>query len=117
MSAPPARFVVSVPKAWIKPSQARISWEPAASADGPLSYALVLDGRRLAAPAGSFALAIDPRRLSTGVHAVQLLATDAYGQETLTAPSRLRIDGQAPTVKITRTGGGTGTSTGIMLRR
>jgi hypothetical protein len=109
VSAPPARFVVSVPKAWIKPSQARISWEPAASADGPLSYALVLDGRRLTAPAGSFALAIDPRRLSTGLHAVQLLAT-----ETLTGPSRLRIDGQAPTVKITRTGGGTGVTVRVI---
>jgi hypothetical protein len=36
---------------------------------------------------------------------VQLLATDIYGQSTLTAPSPLRIDGQPPTVTITRTQG------------
>jgi hypothetical protein len=108
VSAPPARFIVNVPKGWIKPSQADISWEPAASADGPLSYALVLDGRRLQAPPGALALAIDSHRLGTGVHTVALLATDAYGQATLTAPSRLKIDGQSPAVRITKIDRGAG---------
>ncbi|MHB8242496.1 MAG: PKD domain-containing protein [Solirubrobacteraceae bacterium] len=100
VTAPPANFVVSVPKGWIRPSQAHIAWEPAASADGPLSYVVVLDGHRLPTPAGTLASTIDPRRLGDGVHEVQLLATDAYGQATLAPPSKLEIDGSPPTVRV-----------------
>jgi PKD domain len=105
ITAPPDTFVTNVPKGWIKPSQAQISWAPAASANGPLTYTVVLDGHRLPTPAGSSSLSIDPRELGDGVHHVQLLATDIYGQSTLTAPSPLRIDGQPPTVTVTRTQG------------
>jgi hypothetical protein len=108
VTAPPDTFVVSVPKGWIKPSRAQISWQPALSANGPLSYTVVLDGHRLATPAGAFALAIDPDELGDGVHQVQLLATDVYGQSTLTPPSKLKIDGQPPLVKITDAMGGDG---------
>jgi hypothetical protein len=100
VSAPPATFVVSVPKGWIKPSQAHISWQPAASANGPLSYAVVLDGHRLATPAGAFAMSINPRELGSGLHEVQLLATDVYGQSVLTPLTKLEIAGP-PSVKIT----------------
>jgi hypothetical protein len=108
VTAPPARFVVSVPRAWIKPSQARISWEQAESANGPLTYTVVLDGHALATPPGTYAYSINPDVLGDGVHTVQLLATDRYGQETLTQPSPLRIDGRPPAVKITRAQGGHG---------
>jgi hypothetical protein len=100
VTAPPETFVVSVPKGWIKPSQARIAWQPASSANGPLTYTVVLDGRRLATPPATFSLGIEPRQLGDGVHHVQLLATDAYGQSTLTPPSKLEIDGQPPLVDI-----------------
>jgi hypothetical protein len=108
VSAPPETFVVSVPKGWIKPSQARVSWEAADSANGPLSYTVVLDGHRLTTPAGASALAIDPSRLGDGVHEVQLLTTDRYGQSTLTPPSKLKIDGQPPLVKVLGAMGGYG---------
>ncbi len=100
VTAPPDTSVVSVPKGWIKPALARISWQPAASANGPLSYTVVLDGRRLATPPAALSLAIEANQLGDGLHHVQLLSTDAYGQSTLTAPSKLEIDGQPPLVKI-----------------
>jgi PKD domain-containing protein len=108
VSAPPSTFVVNVPKGWIRPSQAKISWQPAASANGPLSYAVVLDGHPLVVPAGASTFAIQPRELGQGVHVVQVLATDAYGQATLTPPSKLKIDSRPPVVKIARTLGGYG---------
>jgi hypothetical protein len=108
VSAPPDQFVVSVPKGWIRPSQAHIAWQLAASANGPLTYTVVLDGHRLPTPTGASALAINPGELGDGVHQVQLLVTDAYGQSTLTAPSKLEINGQPPLVKITRAEGGYG---------
>jgi len=108
VTAPPARFVVNVPKGWLEPAQAQISWEQAVSANGPLTYTVVLDGRRLPTRAGTFAYTFSPNGLGSGVHEVQLLATDAYGQSTLTPPSKLEVDGQPPTVKVTRADHGDG---------
>jgi hypothetical protein len=96
VSAPPSSFVTNVPKGWIKPSQAKISWLAAASADGPLSYTVVLDGHKLPTPAGADGLTINPHELGDGVHEVQVLATDVYGQSTLSALSPLKVDGQPP---------------------
>jgi hypothetical protein len=106
VSATPATFVLSAPKGWIRPAQAQVSWEPSPSANGPIVYSVVLDGRALATRAGTRALKINQRLLSSGKHSLQLLATDRYGQSTLTPPSSLKIDGQAPLVRIRRTGGG-----------
>jgi hypothetical protein len=106
VTAPPALFVVNVAHGWIKPSQAAISWVPAASANGPLRYQVVVDGRVRATRAGAFEVRIDPRGLGDGVHRVQVLATDADGQATLTPPSPLRLAGSPPTVTVTLARGG-----------
>jgi len=105
VSAPPEQFALSAPKGWIKPSQALIEWEPAHSANGPLKYTVVLDGHALPTPAGALALRLDPNDLSSGLHHIQLLATDTDGQSMLTPPTPLQVDGVAPTVRITRTDG------------
>jgi hypothetical protein len=107
-TAPPAQLVLGVPNGWVKPSQAVISWQPAQSANGPLSYQVVLDGRPLPTPAGAFELHLDRRRLGDGRHRVQVLATDIDGQATLTPPATLLVAGRAPSVKITRALGGRG---------
>ena len=109
-TAPPAQFVVSVPNGWVKPSRAVVSWLPAPSANGPLSYQVVLDGRPLPTPAGSFELHLDRHRLGDGRHRVQVLATDSDGQALLTPPSPLLVAGQPPSVKIKHAFGGRGVS-------
>ena len=109
VTSPPAELIFSAPKTWVKPSQATIAWQPAVSADGPLRYSVVLDGRRKEAPAGASSLRLDPLGLGAGRHSVQLLATDIQGQSTLSAPSPLLIAGP-PSVKIARAIGGYGVS-------
>jgi hypothetical protein len=106
-SAPPAELAVSAPNGWVRPAKAEVSWEPARSADGPLGYRVVLDGRPIAAPAGTSSMRISPRGLDDGVHEVRLLAGDADGQETLSAPVELRVDGHPPTVAVRAGRGGT----------
>ncbi len=101
-TAPPADVVLTTPKGWIKPAQAIVSWTPSVSADGPLSYQVVLDGRKLPVPAGARQLRLPADRLSGGVHDAELLATDADGQETLSPPATLQIDSGIPSVKVTR---------------
>jgi len=105
-TAPPQPFVISVPRGWVKPARAIVSWEPAISADGPLSYTVILDGRRLPVPTGAYQLRIDPHGLGSGVHHVRLLAADSFGGSTLTASFALRVDGQPPTVSVRRTRAG-----------
>ncbi len=106
MSAPPLQFGASAPKGWVRPSEATISWEQATSANGPLRYTVVLDGRRLPAPAGVTSMRLNPHELASGKHRVQVLATDVFGESALTAPTLLEIDGVPPTVSIATTGGG-----------
>jgi hypothetical protein len=102
VTAPPVPSVLSVPQGWVTPTQAVVSWQAAESADGPLSYRVVLDGRPLATPAGALELHLSSPALASGVHRVQVLATDIDGQATLTPPSSLRVDGTPPAVKIVR---------------
>ena len=101
LTAPPKQFVVSVPAGWVRPSRAVISWLPATSANGPLSYRVVLDGRALPAQLGASQLRLSARGLGSRRHRIQVLATDIDGQATLTPPSTLLVDGQAPTVTVT----------------
>jgi hypothetical protein len=107
-SAPPAELVISTPNGWVEPARAGVSWEAARSADGPLSYAVVLDGRVLPTPAGVLSLRISPRGLGDGGHRVQVLATDIDGQQMLSAPDDLRVDGRPPTVSVALVRGGRG---------
>jgi hypothetical protein len=105
-TAPPAELLMTAPKGWVKPHAAVVKWQVPLSADGPLTYRVVLDGHKLGVPAGATSLRIDPRRLFDGRHQVQLLVTDATGQSTLSSPSELLIDGTPPRVRVSRTGGG-----------
>jgi hypothetical protein len=104
VTAPPKPFLFTVPKGWVRPTHAAVSWQAAVSAAGPLSYRVVLDGRALRTPAG-FAMHLSPRALSSGRHRVQILATDRDGQSTLTAPASLKIAGVPPTVRVKTAGG------------
>ncbi len=105
-TAPPQPSLLNAPKGWVKPAQALVSWQPATSADGPLSYRVVLDGHVVPTPAGVFKLRIDPRGLGAGRHRVQVLASDIDGQSTLSAPVSLLVTGVPPTVKLTRSAHG-----------
>jgi hypothetical protein len=102
VTAPPVPSILSVPEGWVTPAQAVVSWQAAESADGPLSYRVVLDGRPLQTPAGALELHLGSSTLSSGDHRVQVLATDIDGQATLTPPSSLRVDGTPPAVEIVR---------------
>ncbi len=111
VSAPPAQmpFVLTLPHGWLRPSQAIASWTLAPSGDGPLTYSVVVDGhvQPSSEAAGGLSARIDTRGLAAGVHQVQVLATDRYGESTLTAPVGLQLADAPPRVLISRTRGGT----------
>ncbi len=107
VSAPPAQtpFVLTLPKVWVRPAQAVVSWVPAPSGDGPLTYRVVVDGhvQPTPVPAGVLHARIDTRGLATGAYEVQVLAADRYGESTLTAPASLQLADSPPRVLISRT--------------
>ncbi len=104
VTAPPDPFAVTLPKTWVKPSQLHVAWAPAESANGPLSYQLVLDGRTAGSPMAGHAYTFPRRAISTGTHDVQVLARDIFGQEVLSARSEVKVDGTPPRVRISRRG-------------
>jgi len=81
-----------------------LAWQPAATADGPLSYRAVLDGRPLRTPPGAMSLRLPGAGLGDGAHRVQVLATDVDGESTLTPPAVLKVDGRPPTLQVLRAG-------------
>jgi len=105
ITAPPAPFPVTLPKTWIMPSRLQAQWAAAESADGPLSYQPVLDGRIAGAGQSGLSYRFPPRGLETGVHDVQVLATDIFGQQVLSARSKVKVDASKPTVRVTVRGG------------
>jgi len=117
VSAPPAQlpFVLNLPKTWVRPKGAVASWLAPPSADGPLSYRLVVDGHVQATRIGEGALRapIATAGLPTGTYSVQVLATDRYGGSTLTAPAHLKLASSPPTVRVARTRRGIGVSVRI----
>jgi hypothetical protein len=112
-TAPPVASTLTVPKGWTRPARAAVSWEPSTSADGPLSYRIVLDGRPQPTPGGARQMRLDTRGVSSGRHHVQVLATNVEGESTLSPPSTLLLDGVPPTVKITHGHGGSALSVRI----
>jgi hypothetical protein len=114
VSAAPLNFVMNAPKGWIKPQTVHISWLAAESANPPVAYTLLLDGHRVPTPPAALELTISPHYLASGRHRVQILAADGDGQQTLSAPSTLKIDGSAPRVSVARVHGGTEVSVRVL---
>jgi hypothetical protein len=115
-TAPPVATILTVPRGWVRPGAASVSWQPATSADGPLDYRVVLDGRPQATSAGALTLRLNTHALGTGRHRVQVLTTDGDGAAALSAPSALLIDGVPPTVTVRRAAHGAGVSVRVRDR-
>jgi len=104
ITAPPAPFPVTSPKTWIRPSQLKIQWAATESANGPVSYQPVLDGRIAGPSEDGLSFAFPSHGLATGVHDVQVLATDAFGAQLLSAIGKVKVDGSKPKVSLIRRG-------------
>jgi hypothetical protein len=102
VSVPPLSFLVSIPHGWVSPSEARISWSAAQDASGGVTYSLIVDGHVVQRGLHALSVLPDPRLLGSGVRHVQILATDASGQETLSSESDLEIDGSPPVAHVYR---------------
>ena len=100
VSAPPGSFAVTAPKGWVRSDRAMLRWQPAASAVGGVTYAVVIDGRVTKRGLSGFRYRPSPATLGNGVLRVQVLATDGLGQQMLSPVVRLRVDNLPPSVAL-----------------
>ena len=102
--APPGQFLAFTPVEWVKGSSAAVSWEPAPEAFGTVTYSVLIDGRVAASGLKELSTRLDARGLGNGTHSVQVLATDSFGQQTMTPAASLKVDANPPEVSVQRLG-------------
>lgn len=102
VTVPPPAFSLEVPTGWVTPAHARFAWSEAEDATGGVTYSLILDGRIVQRGIHGLSVLPDPRLLGSGVRHVQILATDASGQQTLSGEGELKVDGSPPVASVRR---------------
>ena len=100
VSAPPAPFKLRAPKRWLLPNQVKLNWSAAQSGVGHVRYSVLVDGRALRRGLRRLRFRPRPAQLGNGVLRARVLATDALGQQQLSPAKTLRVDGQAPSVRV-----------------
>ena len=106
VSAPPADFQVTGPKGWTRPTQVKLRWEAAKSTVGGLTYAVLLDGQTVKEGLRRSRVRLRPALVGSGTIRARVLATDGLGQQLLSKPVKLRVDGQHPIAKVSVRGKG-----------
>jgi hypothetical protein len=105
VGAPPATFSLKAPTKWLKANAVKLHWQPAPSAVGGITYGLVINGQVIRAGLKTLNYRPRPALLATGVLSAQVLATDSLGQQQLSPPVKLRVDGTPPRATVTAKGG------------
>jgi len=105
VSVPPPQFLVDAPRTWVRPQRAWITWASAEDATGGVTYGLVIDGHLISHGLHALSALPDRRLLGSGVRHLQVLATDAAGQQTLSSERSLKVDGSPPVASVRRRSG------------
>lgn len=113
VQAPPAPFILGTPVAWVRGREASISWESSLDAVAGVTYTVYLDGKPRLSGLTGLSARLGPAGLGSGIHRVQVLATDAAGQQTMSAISTLKVDSTPPIVKLRHIDGGRGVRVAI----
>lgn len=102
VDAAPSSFVLTLPD-WSRARRPTLSWDRSFDALGPVSYTVVIDGRRVARTS-RLRLTLREGTLSQGPHQVRVVARDSKGQTTAARPASYRLDRQAPLVRLKGSG-------------
>jgi hypothetical protein len=100
VQAPPAPFVVDTPAGWVRGAAATITWETPFDAVAGITYTVYVDGRPRIGRLTQLSARLAPGGLGNGVHKVQVLATDAAGEQTMSPSSTLKVDASPPIVRV-----------------
>jgi PKD domain len=98
--APPGEFVVDAPSSWLGRRPVPLQWETPLAGAGALTYSVLVDDREVAGSIDATEYVLGGSAVSSGVHTVQIEATDSLGQVVDSEPATLKVDHTPPTVRI-----------------
>lgn len=101
VDAPPDPFTVDAPIDWVRTAPT-IRWDVPQHAVGGVTYAVTLDDETIAEDLRTTRQVLRKRQLEDGVQVLQVVAIDAGGQETTSAPAELRYDATPPRATVRR---------------
>jgi hypothetical protein len=104
VDAPPDEFAVQTPIDWVNAKRVTLQWDPPEYAIGGVSYTVVVDDDTIVEGLKGTTNVLKLGDLDDGVRIVQVVATDAGGQETSSIPAELKLDRTAPKVRVSRRG-------------
>lgn len=103
--APPGEFVLDTPATWVKAARIPLQWETPLAGAGKLTYSVLVDDREVAENITSTETTLTGSEVSSGVHTIQVEATDSLGQVVDSEPSTLKVDRTPPHVSVRVRGG------------
>jgi hypothetical protein len=103
--APPGAFVLDTPATWVKAPRIPLQWETPLAGAGKLTYGVLIDDREVAENITTTQTTLSGSEVSSGVHTIQVEATDSLGQVVDSEPSALKVDRSPPRVSVRVQGG------------
>jgi hypothetical protein len=98
--APPGEFVTSASSSWVRSAKLPLQWEVPLAGAGAIGYSILVDDQEVAEGITGNAYTLTRSQVSSGVHTVQVQATDSLGQVVDSVPATLRVDRSAPRVRV-----------------
>jgi hypothetical protein len=103
--APPGEFVLDTPATWVRAARIPLQWETPLAGAGKLTYSVLVDDREVAENIASTETTLSGSEISSGVHTIQVEATDSLGQVVDSVPATLKVDRTPPRVRVRVRGG------------
>ncbi len=103
--APPGEFVLDTPATWGRAARIPLQWDTPLAGAGTLPYSVLVDDREVAENITSTETTLTGSEVSSGVHSIQVEATDSLGQVVDSEPSTLKVDRSPPRVSVRVRGG------------
>jgi hypothetical protein len=103
--APPGEFVLDTPATWVNDPRIPLQWETPLAGAGKLTYSVLVDDREVAEGVTANETVLTRSEIPSGVHTIQVEATDSLGQVVDSEPSTLKVDRTPPRVRVRVRGG------------
>jgi hypothetical protein len=98
--APPGEFVAETPSGWVRSGRIPIEWETPVGGAIPVTYAVLVDDQQVVEGLTETRYTLKPGDVGSGVHVIQIQATDALGQVVASVPATLMVDRTPPRIAV-----------------
>jgi hypothetical protein len=98
--APPGEFVLDTPSDWVHAAKVPLQWETPLAGAGTITYGVLVDDREVAENLTTTETILSGSEIPSGVHTIQVEATDSLGQVVDSVPATLKVDRTPPRVRV-----------------